>query len=102
MNLTVQFLATVCTFSLVWVTCLGECYVRIAVHVRSTKAVRGHGESTMPATAKCSAAAGLPTPARHYKLMTSVGLLPLLSLRTTLILLESVISDLLKNPGTEW
>ena len=89
------FLAIVCTFSLVWVACLGESYVGIAVHVRSNKALRGHGEDTMPATAKWSAAAGLPTPARHYKLMTSVGLLPLLSL------LESVVSGLLKNPGTE-
>ena len=48
--------------------------------------LRGHSEDTMPATTDWSAAAGLPTPASQYKLMTSIGFLLLLPLRTTIIL----------------
>lgn len=56
----------------------------------------------MTATAKWPAAAGFPTPARHNKLLTSVESLTLLPLRTTIILLEAVVSGLLKNPTNEW
>ena len=64
------------TFSYVRLVCLRECYVGIAVLVRSTEALRGHGKDTTPATIEWSAAAGLPIFASHYKLVASVGSLP--------------------------
>jgi len=38
--------------------------------------LRGHGEATTPATIEWSAAALLPIPASHYKLVAPVGSLP--------------------------
>ena len=55
-------LGYICTSSYVRLACLGECYVGIAVRVRSSKALRGHGQDTTLVTTDWSAAAGLPTP----------------------------------------
>jgi hypothetical protein len=71
------FSAIIWTCSLVWLACLGVCCVGIAGQVCSTKVLRGHDEDTMAATTKQSTAAGLPTSTSHYKLMASVGSLPL-------------------------
>jgi hypothetical protein len=55
-------LATIWTFNLVWLAGLGQCYVGIAVQVRSTKVFSGHCEDTMPATTNWLAALGSPHP----------------------------------------
>jgi hypothetical protein len=65
------FLATIWTFSLVWLARLGECYVGTAVKVRSTKLLSGNGEDTMPATKRRLAGAGLLTPTSHNSMYSS-------------------------------
>jgi hypothetical protein len=45
-------------------------------NVWTGKALRGHGKGTTPATIEWAAAADLPTPTSHYKLVASVGSLP--------------------------
>jgi len=69
-------LCTIPTFNYVRLACFGECYVGTAVRVRSAEGLRGHSEDTTLATIEWSAAADLPTPASHYKLVASVGSLP--------------------------
>jgi hypothetical protein len=75
-NCPVITLATIQTCNLIWLACLGECWVGIVGQVCSTKVLCGHGEDTMASTKKQLAAVGLPTPTSQCKLMALVGLLP--------------------------
>jgi hypothetical protein len=96
------FFGTSQTSILFWLICHGECCVGIAVQDHSTKVLCGLSKDTMPFNTEWLAAAGLLTFASYYKLVASVGSLPLYPQHTTVILYKAFVNDVLRKPKIEW
>jgi len=71
------FLATIRTLNLVWLACLGECYVGRVVQVHSTNRLTWPQRGNNAIYYIMVGSSGFTKPASHYQLMASVGSLPL-------------------------